>query len=185
MFAKLILVAITNAGGEIRGLMLLTVNDNRRSWIVTVRKTMCHDWVFKTRLQSSARVPVQSNSERVRISWSSAEASRQCCLCSLSSAPLPGVQAAYGKSVWVKVLGSNPSWIPDFCSVDLFLTLSRKKKKKDYSLHGCCCGTQSLQELRSHWRPYLYDTLKYLSGGERCLVSNKMDPLLATLCTTT
>ena len=27
---------------------------------------------------------------RVRISWNSVEASRQCCLCSLSSAPLPG-----------------------------------------------------------------------------------------------
>ena len=25
-----------------------------------------------------------------------------------------------------KVLGSNPSWIPDFFSVDLFLTLSAK-----------------------------------------------------------
>ena len=37
-------------------------------------------------LQSSA------SSERVRISLSSAEASRQSCLCSLSSAPLPGVQ---------------------------------------------------------------------------------------------
>ena len=26
-----------------------------------------------------------------------------------------------------KVLGSNPSWIPDFFFVDLFLTLSTKK----------------------------------------------------------
>ena len=36
----------------------------------------------------------QSILERVRISWNSVEASRQCCLCSLSSAPLPGVQVA-------------------------------------------------------------------------------------------
>ena len=35
---------------------------------------MCHDWAIK-RLQSSARVPVQSNIERVRMSWNSAEAS--------------------------------------------------------------------------------------------------------------
>ena len=34
---------------------------------------------------SSARVSVQSSSERVRMT----EACRQCCLCSLSSAPLP------------------------------------------------------------------------------------------------
>ena len=40
-----------------------------------------------------------SSSDRVRISWNSAEvASRPCCLCSLSSAPLPGVQVG-GKSV--------------------------------------------------------------------------------------
>ena len=32
--------------------------------------------------------------ERVSVSWNSAEASRQCCLCSLSSAALPVVQVA-------------------------------------------------------------------------------------------
>ena len=47
---------------------------------------------------------------RVRISWNSAEASRQCCLCSLSSAPLPWL---IGKSM-----------DPGIFSVDLFLTLS-------------------------------------------------------------
>ena len=36
-----------------------------------------------------ARVSVQSSSERVRGSWNLAEGSRQCCVCSLSSAPLP------------------------------------------------------------------------------------------------
>ena len=41
-----------------------------------------------------ARVPVQSSSERVRISWNSAKASRERCLISLSSTPLPGVQVA-------------------------------------------------------------------------------------------
>ena len=46
------------------------------------------------RLQSLARVPVQSSSEGVRISWNLADVSRQCCLCNLSSAPLPGVQVA-------------------------------------------------------------------------------------------
>ena len=60
---------------------------------------------------------VQSSLERVRISWNLAEASRQCCLYSLSFTPLPRVQMAYGTlhlSSIQKVLGSNPSWIPDF-----------------------------------------------------------------------
>ena len=35
-----------------------------------------------------------TNWQRVRISWNSAEASRQCCLCGLSSAPLRRVQVA-------------------------------------------------------------------------------------------
>ena len=33
--------------------------------------------------------------DRVRTSLDLAEASRKCCLCSLSSTPLPGVQVAY------------------------------------------------------------------------------------------
>ena len=41
-------------------------------------------------LQSSARVPAQSSSERVRTCWNLAKASRQRCLCSLSSPPFPG-----------------------------------------------------------------------------------------------
>ena len=82
---------------------------------------------------------VQSSLERVKISWTSAEASRQCCLRSLSSAPLasPGhsqilrsceIKSGSGLlsqgSKWLngkelltsiqKVLGSNPRWIPDF-----------------------------------------------------------------------
>ena len=63
------------------------------SYYRAARRTTPHDWAFK-RLHSSARVPVQSISERVRVSWNSAEASRQCCSCSLSSAPLPRVQVA-------------------------------------------------------------------------------------------
>ena len=55
--------------------------------------------------------------ERVRISWNSDEASRQYCLCSLSSAPLSVTSIQ-------KVLGLNPSWILDFFPMDLFLTLS-------------------------------------------------------------
>ena len=62
-------------------------------WHRTARRTMVTTEPIK-RLLSSARVSVQSSSERVRSSWNSAEASRQCCLCSLSFAPLPGVQVA-------------------------------------------------------------------------------------------
>ena len=78
------------------------------------------DYVSRLGLQGSTRVQVQSSFERVTISWNLAEASRQCCLCSLSSAPLPctsarGPSGLMGKSIWLvfkKVLGSNPSWVP-------------------------------------------------------------------------
>ena len=37
------------------------------------------------RLHSSAGVPAQSSTEKVRVSWDLAESYTQCCLCSLSS----------------------------------------------------------------------------------------------------
>ena len=66
------------------------------------------------------------NAERVRISWNLAEASKQCCLCSLSSALLPGPNGLMERASASiqKVLGSNPSWILDFFPMDLFLPLS-------------------------------------------------------------
>ena len=50
----------------------------------------------------------------VRISWNSAEASRQCCLCSLGfcfSARDPSGLMVRTLTSIQKVLGSNPSWI--------------------------------------------------------------------------
>ena len=51
-----------------------------------------HD-IERVRNKSTEKKNLVSNWDS-RISWNSAEASRQCCLCSLSSAPLPGVQVA-------------------------------------------------------------------------------------------
>ena len=75
-------------------------------------------------LQSAASVPVQSSSDRVRISWNAAETSSQCCLCNLSSAPLPGVSP----TGILKILGSNPSWILDFFPWIGFISRSISKK---------------------------------------------------------
>ena len=44
-----------------------------------------------------------------------------------------------------------------------------------------CIRTQSPQELQSHWRARLFNQLKYSLGGERFIVSNKMDQSLAML----
>ena len=81
--------------------------------------------------------------------------SRQCCLCSLSSAPLAGVQE-YLTSIQ-KVLGSNSSWIPD---LDLFLTLSTKTS---CILHQCLLSftvhnTKPLNHLKhlKHWQLQLW-----------------------------
>ena len=49
---------------------------------------MCHIGPLKVALRSSSRVPVQSSSE----SGNQLEFGCGLCLCSLSSAPLPGIQ---------------------------------------------------------------------------------------------
>ena len=60
-------------------------------------------------------------SERVRISWNLAEASRQCCL---SSASLPGFQVAWW-SIWLESLGFESQLDPGFFR-GLFLIYSTK-----------------------------------------------------------
>ena len=65
--------------------------------------------------------------ERVRISWNSDEASRQCCLCSLSSAlSVTSIQ---------KVLGLNPSWILDFFPLWIYFSLFQEKTVKLPAFH--------------------------------------------------
>ena len=44
------------------------------------------------------------------------------------------------RSRGLKVLGSNPSWIPDFSSVDLFLTVSTTRRKHTNSVSGHSLG---------------------------------------------
>ena len=56
---------------------------------------MCHEETLNCKCCKVEPVfQFSPSSGRVGNSWNLAEASRQCCLCSLSSAPLPGVQVA-------------------------------------------------------------------------------------------
>ena len=66
---------------------------------------------------------------RVRISWNSTEVSSQCCLCSLSSAPLPGVQMVRVSDLYLVGLGFKSQLDPRIFPMDLFLSLSEKKYK--------------------------------------------------------
>ena len=75
-------------------------------------------------LMNDERVTI---TERLGISWNSAEASRQCCLCSLSSTPLPGVKLMVRPSdLYSEGLGFKSQVDLRFFSMDLFLTLSTK-----------------------------------------------------------
>ena len=117
---------------------------------------------------------VQSSLERVRISWNSAEASRQCCLCSLSSAPLPGAQGSKwlnGRSVW---LAFRRSWfrIPTgsrIFSMDL-ISLSQQKHHHSWAPTVNSIKQHKASEAKIHYSQYLcHLSATETEGNHLCL----------------